>query len=159
MGSFLSFDGWYHFALSVLNLFFMAWSQIMQFFSIDSLFSRLVPPLSRPFLLSWLVVAVGLLVVGFGVAWWVSRAKFSGPLRRWWRGVGNRLITFGLLAAVLLVFRYEQAPVLGSRFWIVLWGLGVIISFGRHLWYRQFTLPVQLSEYDRRARLGRYLPK
>lgn len=134
-------------------------ARLLQFFSLDSLFGRFVPSLSQPFLYGWVAVVVILFVIGFVVSFYINQAALSGPLKRWWRGVSTRAMVASLLALLLLALRVEQTPVLGSRFWIVLWVLGVVISFGRHLWYRWRTLPVQLSEYDRRARLGRYLPK
>jgi len=50
--------------------------------------------------------------------------------------VGYLLVTMGILGLIWFFFTYEQIPLLGARFWFLVWLLGVVAWV---LWILRFT--------------------
>lgn len=130
-----------------------------QFFTPWYLLARTPAPLSRSFVLAWLI-AGGVLVV-FGLAPKIYarfRRALPAPLARWWRRVGTTFILSGLASFLLLFFRYERAPILGARILTVILLAVALADLGRLLWQRRVKVPLEVAEEERRQRLRKYLP-
>lgn len=78
---------------------------------------------------------------------------------KFWHKVG----TYGLVMAVsftfLFFFRYEAIPILGGRFWILLWIIGGVIWFAFLAKFYFIEVPEQLKDLELRQRQGKYMVK
>ena len=130
-----------------------------QFFTPWYLFARIPPPLSRPFMLAWLIGGGALIIIGAALKFYAKfRHTLPIPLARWWRRVGTLAIIAGLLSFLLLFFRYERSPILSARALIVGW-LAVVLAYGgRLIWQRKVRVPLAVAEEERQQRLRKYLP-
>jgi hypothetical protein len=131
---------------------------LSQLVSFPWLFARTPLPLSRPFLVAWLVVAGAAVVAGVAVRLVARRRRLPPPWRHWWRSVGSTSVGLGLAAFTLLFFRYERVPFFSARFWAVLWALAAVAAAGRLLWQLQRRLPAEMARYASAQTRRQYLP-
>jgi len=102
---------------------------------------------------SWfLVVAV--------VLWLIARGlKREEPLKA---GIFLRFASLmaytGAIGLLLLLFAYEQLPVLGMRFWVLSLFILFLIWLLRIIIYVVKDYPVKRKELDEKRRLEKYLP-
>lgn len=130
-----------------------------QFFTPWYLLARAPSPLSRPFMLAWLIGGGVLVVIGLALKFYARfRRALPVSLARWWRRVGTTLILSGLVSFLLLFFRYEHAPILGARILMVILLVATLADLGRLLWQRKVKVPLEVVDEERRQRLRKYLP-
>jgi hypothetical protein len=70
--------------------------------------------------------------------------------------VGTYLLTMAFSFSFIFFFRYEAIPVLGGRFWILIWVLMGIGWFIYLLLYFLKELPQQLKALEKRNKLKKY---
>jgi hypothetical protein len=76
---------------------------------------------------------------------------------KFWHKVSNLCITVAVSFSFIFFFRYEAIPVLGGRFWILIWlimGLTWTIYLIR---YYFVNLKRDLKELEQKQRLNKYL--
>lgn len=133
---------------------------LQKLFTPSYLFTRSPEVLSQPFRIAWLSLSLGLVACGVGVKLWVWwRHDLTPAWGQWWRRLGTVAVVAGFVALILLFFRYEQAPILSSRYWMVLWGFVLLSVVGRRLWELKEKVPAAVAEYERQRRLAKYLPR
>lgn len=116
--------------------------------------------LSQRFFTAWMIGSLSLIIVGVG-AKIIPRARRLGiaqPWVRWWRRLGTVLIVAGILAFLLLFFRYERVPFFSSRFWMIIWFVGVITPLGMLAKSAYREIPSDVALYEQQRRLAKYLP-
>lgn len=130
-----------------------------QFFSPSYLFSRYPGELSEKFLIAWLVVGAGLIIISIlanilpGRLWAADSAWV-----RWYSRLGTCAFTGGLVSLMLLFFRYEKVPFLSARFWMVFWLIGVIAWLVLLIHKARTAVPSAVAMHQRQRRLAKYLP-
>lgn len=130
-----------------------------KFFSPWYLLALLPSPISRPFMLAWLIAGGALAAFGLAVKLYARwRLSLSLPIARWWRRVGTTFILSGLASFLLLFFRYERSPILGARILMVILLITALADLGRLIWQRKVKVPLAVAEEERRQRLRKYLP-
>jgi len=102
---------------------------------------------------SWfLVVAVVLLLIARGM-------KKDNPLKAGIFRRFSRLMAYtGTIGLLLLFFAYEQLPLLGMRFWVLLLFFLFIGWLARIVVYIVRDYPRKKTDIDERKRLEKYLP-
>ena len=70
----------------------------------------------------------------------------------------NLLIFSGAFGLMLIFFRFEGIPYLGSRLFLLVLLLGLIIWSATIIWYRFKILPKKIKEYQKRKAFEKYLP-
>lgn len=70
----------------------------------------------------------------------------------------NLLLFTGFLGLVLIFFRWQQIPYLGSRFFMLVLAGVVIIWLGVIYWYRFLILPKEIEKYEKQKIFEKYLP-
>ena len=104
------------------------------------------------------LIIIGLVVIGVAVRLVGSKqewARYKKLIRR----ISNLLVTVGILFGVALFFTQTETPVLGARWWWLVWlvtGMvwGVLII--KYAWRK---LPREVEEQKARAQFEKYLPK
>jgi len=78
---------------------------------------------------------------------------------RFWKKVGNFCLTVAVSFTFIFFFRYEAIPILGGRFWILIWIIMDLAWFIYLVRYYFVNLNKQLKELESRQRLHRYFKK
>ena len=99
-----------------------------------------------------------LLVVGF-IFKILTVTNMYGPVKKLWRRLGNLFITTGILIGVSLFFTQTSTPLLGARWWFLLWGLIAVIWAGLIVFYVVWRMPKQLKADEEHKEFAKYLPK
>lgn len=102
----------------------------------------------------------GLLVIA-GAA--VRIARRNTEADRYLKHALDRLagifLAYGIFGFIWLFLRYEEIPFFGSRFWMLLWAVGVIIS-GYKLWkYWYKEVPETRMKSASKGEQNKYLPR
>jgi hypothetical protein len=71
---------------------------------------------------------------------------------------GTMLIVMGLIGAVLYFFSFEQVPLLGARFWYLIWGLGFVFWAGWIVRYVKVVIPEMKAAAKEQHKQDKYLP-
>lgn len=77
--------------------------------------------------------------------------------RRLYGKLFNFFLSNALIGAILLFFCQEQIPLLSSRFWYLLWVLGLAVWLGFIIKYAK-TLPEKKKQSLREQEFKKYLP-
>ncbi|MCX6740640.1 MAG: hypothetical protein NTZ49_05440 [Candidatus Parcubacteria bacterium] len=75
------------------------------------------------------------------------------------RKLGSFFITMAVSFTFIFFFRYEAIPVLGGRFWVLVWLISGIIWLGFIVRYYFVEVPVQQKSLEQKQRLKKYLVK
>jgi len=110
-------------------------------------------------------LAVGLLVIfsicllaAIVLAIFMARRRALGPTARLWRKVQNLCSTFGIVGFVILFFFWQQVPYLSSRWWLLVWLVGVLIWLGFIGRFGFVDLPARQAELEKQREQAKYLP-
>jgi hypothetical protein len=105
------------------------------------------------------LVVYGLMIIGAIALGVVSRRNRGSKYRKLWRQFIYFMLTIGLIGPVLVFFRWQSIPYLGSRLvalalWIVAlaWLLQIIF-------YWLFVLPQEVKAKIEKENFEKYLPK
>lgn len=106
-----------------------------------------------------MVIIFGLMIVAtIGLAILSQKGRFDQFLRRGFKKMANLLGWMGVLAFILLFFRYEFVPLLSRRFMFLLWAMGFITWLVFVLKYLLMKMPKLQQERQAKERLKKYLP-
>ena len=110
--------------------------------------------------LYWSVLgaAAGAVLIGLVLAFTTRVVKDAG-----WRRVaarlGNLLLTVGVLALLSFFFTQTSTPLLGSRFWFVLWLLIALSWLWFIMRYALTVAPQERAERAKQQEYQKYLPR
>lgn len=82
----------------------------------------------------------------------------KGFYNRLWGKLISFFISNALIGAVLLFFCQQLIPLLSSRFWFILWGIGMAAWAAFIIAYAK-KLPAKKKEVEREKEFKKYLPK
>ena len=108
----------------------------------------------------WAVVgsAGGGVIVGVALAIatrWIKDAGWRRAAKR----LSNLLTTIGCLVFLSFLFTQTSTPLLGSRFWFVLWFIIALVWLWYIVWYAIKVAPAERAERAKRQEYEKYLPK
>ena len=138
-------------------------------FGID--FSQLIQPsfwldaypgtLSPRFELIFLII----LLVNYGLFFLIKHRsnaynkRKSFILGKFFGRVANLFLTLAVTFTFIFFFRYEGIPILGGRFWMLIWFV-CGVTWGVYLIHRyRSDIPQMIAEANARRRFENYLPK
>lgn len=78
---------------------------------------------------------------------------------KFFQKIGSFFLTMAVSFTFIFFFRYEAIPVLGGRFWILIWLIMGLIWVIYLVNYYLKVLPVQLKGLEEKQRLKKYLVK
>ncbi|MEK7105455.1 MAG: hypothetical protein AAB865_02120 [Patescibacteria group bacterium] len=73
--------------------------------------------------------------------------------------IGRLGVTMGLLGLLAFFFMFENVPLLGARFWLLVWGVGLIVWIVTIVRYIVKVVPAERAEELARQEREKYLPK
>ena len=71
----------------------------------------------------------------------------------------NFFLTIGITGVILMFFRFESIPYIGSRFVLILWGLVALVWYFDIFFYSIFKMPKELKKVKSDEIYKKYLPK
>lgn len=114
--------------------------------------------MTRPLAIGLLVIFSACLLVAIILAIVVTRRRQFGPTVRLFRKVQNLCSTFGIIGFVILFFFWQQVPYLSSRWWLLVWLVGVLIWLGFIGQFGFVDLPARQAELEKQRQQAKYLP-
>ena len=73
--------------------------------------------------------------------------------------LGRLGVTMGILGLMLFFFSFEEIPLLGARFWYLIWALGVGVWVALIVRYVVKVIPAERAAILARQEKEKYLPK
>lgn len=73
-----------------------------------------------------LIALIIILAVSFFISW-IIKAKKKNLYTIFWQKLNSFSLINCFIGLILLFFNYELIPFLSSRFWFLLWGIGIIV--------------------------------
>ena len=121
-------------------------------------FSRTAPKFDGFELQLIMGLVIGLIVVGvtFKIIMILSQ---GGPWKKLWRRLGNLFMTTGVLVGLSLFFTQTLTPLLGARWWFLLWLVIALLWFCVIVRYGVWKLPKALKADEEHKEFAKYLPK
>lgn len=121
---------------------------------------RLQPIALSPFFhQAFFLIFASLLVAG-AVARVVARRKTQDRLlARLYRQIANFMLTMGLLGFMWFFFTFEEAYLIGARFWLLVWGFIAIYWLYGIVRYARVTIPEERERLEARSEGDKYLPR
>ena len=98
----------------------------------------------------------------YGLSWLMEKklkAKREFIKVKFWKKVGNFCLTMAISFTFIFFFRYEAIPVLGGRFWILIWLIMGAVWLIYLVRYCLIIVPNQLKELQDKQKFHRYLKK
>lgn len=131
---------------------------LQPFVTLSYWFTAVPPPFSglALYLLEGSVVAI--IVVGFIIRLWHTRAA-EPSTRKALRRISSWLMTMGVLVGLNVLLTQGEIPTLGSRFWFLVWlvlGAAWLVSILRYVFG---AAPHERAEHARQTELAKYLPR
>ncbi|MFA4937042.1 MAG: hypothetical protein WC575_01975 [Patescibacteria group bacterium] len=134
------------------------WEWFTTFFTWSRLFSSYAPKFQDYTFKIIVGVIIGLVVVGI-IFKIISAIVKTAPVKKLYRRLGTLFITSGVFYCISLLFTQTSTPMLGARWWFVLWTLVAIIWLGYILRYALWRLPKEIVQGKERQEFEKYLPK
>ena len=111
----------------------------------------------------WIGTSIFVIFLLMGIAGVVARIVAAQKLDdRYMRMMGNRfgtlLITMGMLGVVLYFFSFERIRLFGSRFWYLLWLIGLIVWIVLLVRYMKKNIPAMKEQAEARFEKRKYFP-
>lgn len=76
-----------------------------------------------------------------------------------WQKIETFCLTMAVSFSFIFFFRYEAIPVLGGRFWILIWIITGAVWLGYLLNYYFKVIPAQLDDLEKRQKYEKYIVK
>lgn len=117
------------------------------------------PSLAVGFLVFGLVLLVLLIIVGIIFNLLAKKNKANRLFVKTANMISQASFTMGPIGLLLLFFAYEEIRLFGSRFWFLLWAIGLLVWLGFIL-YQHFKVAPRLKRAEEiRRQREKYLPK
>lgn len=107
--------------------------------------------------LTWLFGLALILAIIFRILIIVQKKDLL--IIKFWRKLFRLFLVMGLIGFVLLFFFYEGVPILGARFWFLLWILAFIVWLVFALIFLIVKVPRIKKETEEKKQFEKYLPK
>ena len=127
------------------------------FFNLGHLFS-LRPQAMGNRAIIILAVIFGLLLIGGIITKLISKKTKDGLKLKGLRRLVNIFFTMGIIGFVYLLFAWQGATLLGSRFWLIIWLLCFLGWLFFVLKYLFSIVPKMRKEIDRKRDFEKYIP-
>ncbi len=117
-----------------------------------------VPFLGKPAL--WvMVILFGAMLIGGVILNTLSKGpKYNKPIGKGLKKIAKMLGVMGLVAFILLFFRYEFVAILSRRFMFGLWFIGLAVWIVFIVRYFLKVVPKQMADKMEQERIRKYLP-
>jgi len=100
-----------------------------------------------------------ILILGAIIRLVATRRKEDRHVTETFSRLGNSAVTMGFLGLLLFFFSFEGIPLLGARFWFLLWALGFLIWIATIVRYVFKVVPVERKAELERQEREKYMPK
>lgn len=134
------------------------WEWFKYFFSWQHLFASYAPKF-RDSTYQGLMYSLGVMFLVGIVFKIISAWQKVMPWKIVYRRIGAWFITLSILSLLTVFFTQTSTPLLGSRFWFVLWLLTGIVWLVFISRYAFSKLPKQIEEIRQQQERAKYLPK
>ena len=131
---------------------------IAKFFDLGRLFD-LRPTIDLKTVYFLLAVFGILVMAAAAVKLWQKSQKRENFIGKLFDKYFTLLLTMGLLGWLLVLFRYDNAYLLGARFWLLIWLLTLIIWLAFILKYQLKIVPPARKRLEQKKMFEKYLPK
>lgn len=133
--------------------------KLIDIISLGFWFSLNPGPITYKFqlVLTWLFGGFLILAVVFRIL--IFSQRKNGLIIKFWRKLFRLCLIMSLIGFILLFFFYEGVPILGARFWFLVWILGVIVWLILALIFLIFKIPKIRKENEGKKQFEKYLPK
>jgi hypothetical protein len=84
-------------------------------------------------------------------------AKKSFIMARFIEKIGNFTLSMAVSFTFIFFFRYEAIPVLGGRFWVLIWIIVAVIWLISLIRYYFIKIPQQRRELEERLKRNKYI--
>jgi hypothetical protein len=101
-------------------------------------------------------IALALFIGGAAIRIIVRKRSVPAFAKKPWLQLGTLGILVGLSIAVYSFFRFEGIALMGSRFWMLLIAIGVLVRIGFIIRHALVAVPRQRREYEDQKRSSRY---
>jgi hypothetical protein len=102
----------------------------------------------------------GLMIIIGAVMRIVARQKKHGRYHiMTFKHVAAMLITMGFVGLVWFFFTFELIYLLGSRFWFLVWIIGLVAWCGHIIKFVKVRIPEMRAAGERKAQENKYLPR
>lgn len=126
-------------------------------FHSDYLFTK-TPPADSDY--RYLVILFGVLIV-IAVSSWVYFAKKKKQLSLWGNIQGrvfNLFLYIGIIGLVLIFFRWQEIPYVGSRFFLIILLVAFLLWAAYVMFYRFIIFKELLANNKKKEEFEKYLP-
>ncbi|MEK7497269.1 MAG: hypothetical protein AAB657_05240 [Patescibacteria group bacterium] len=130
----------------------------MRFFELSYWFRVYTEPLAD----KAFFVTLALIILGLVVA---LLAKFKiekisdGSVRRIWRRLARFCLTISILTGVTLFFNQTATPILGARWWYLLWLISGLVWLGLIIYDWFVKVPKERNSREFYESYAKYLPR
>lgn len=108
-------------------------------------------------LYKYLIFVFGALILA-GLILIFKTKKQDKIWKKYFAKIINLYLVTGFIGLVLIFFRFEGIPYLGSRLFLLLLGLIAIIWLINIIWYRYKILPKKILDNEKEKIFNKYLP-
>lgn len=124
-----------------------------------SFWFKLNPGQLMPMFFWFFVILFGLMVIGGTLCVRIEKKeKENFILKMSAKYLKNWFFTAGIVGFLFILFNYERAILLSSRFWYLLWFIGFGIWLG-FIIKKIKLLPKREAEFKKQKEFNKYLPK
>ncbi len=121
-------------------------------------FAPLPGSVNLPFWRIIFALAGACVVFGVVSLFMARRFRSDGVRRRPWRKFTGWGLTTGIVTFIIGFFRFQNAYLLSMRFFIIAWGVCMLIWLALIVRFRFVRTPRRLAERDAQAAFAKYLP-
>lgn len=132
-------------------------------FDIPHLFSSaylfdIAPGPFAPVYFKLVLIAFGLMVVAGLVVYKMTQKNSFPPVKKFLNKLHNMLFWMGLIGLLYVFLRDQNAPYISMPFWLLVWGLGLLVWLGFILKYYFTDRPKQEEKIRQEQEKKKYLP-
>ncbi len=120
----------------------------------------LTPNALSPFFEQLFFVVFAVLIIGGAVLRIVAKNKMTDKYARIIAKHGAQIaFVAGVTGFIIYFFTFEEIQFFGSRFWFLVWGIGIIVALVRLFRYAKKTVPQLRLRDQSHADSNKYLPR
>lgn len=105
------------------------------------------------------LIIYGLLIISAIILGVISRRNPQSIYKKLWRQFIYLMLFTGLLGPVLVFFRWQSIPYLGSRLMVLILWIIAIAWLTQIIIYRIWLLPKEIQKIKEKEKFEKYLPK
>lgn len=130
-----------------------------QLFSLDFWF-RLQPMSMTPIFIQVLFVFFTSFIILGAISTMVAKRKEEDRyMTRAYKQISSMFSTMGWLGLIILFFSYEELYLIGSRFWFLVWGIGLLVWAIKIAKYIKVDVPELRESKKSKEEVNKYLPR